>query len=138
MDGLGRSAPARRRLAGHAGGATSAKRVGVPSPAERLSTALARLRDEPGIVDLPARLSLFGLTRLPASHVDVLAALAVARDVEVFLHAMNKRCCGTGSAANWSFHARCHPAPRRPPTAAMPRITRCSPRGVAMPARCTP
>jgi exodeoxyribonuclease V gamma subunit len=43
------------------------------------------LRDEPGIVDLPARLSLFGLTRLPAGHLNVLRALAVGRDVHVFM-----------------------------------------------------
>lgn len=47
-------------------------RLGMPSPAERLDDACARLRDEPWILDLPARLSLFGLTRLPASYLDVL------------------------------------------------------------------
>ena len=57
----------------------------MPSPAERLTAACARLRDEPDVVDLPSRLSLFGLTRLPASHVDVLEALAARRDVNLFL-----------------------------------------------------
>ena len=60
-------------------------RIGVPDPAERVDGACARLRDEPGIVDLPARLSLFGLTRLPAGHLNVLRALAVGRDVHVFM-----------------------------------------------------
>ncbi len=60
-------------------------RVGVPSPAERLPGACARLRDDPGIVELPTRVSLFGLTRLPASYLEVLAALADGRDVHLFL-----------------------------------------------------
>ncbi|HZU71784.1 MAG TPA: exodeoxyribonuclease V subunit gamma [Acidimicrobiales bacterium] len=60
-------------------------RIGVPSPAERFETAWARLADEPGLVELPERLSLFGLTRLPASHLRVLEAVAVRRDVHLFL-----------------------------------------------------
>ena len=60
-------------------------RIGVPDPAERVEGACARLREEPGLVDLPARLSLFGLTRLPAGHLNVLRALAVGRDVHVFM-----------------------------------------------------
>ena len=61
------------------------ERIGEPSPAERLDDACARLRAEPGLVDLPARVSLFGLTRLPASYLDVLHALAAERDVHLFL-----------------------------------------------------
>ena len=60
-------------------------RIGTPGPAERLEAACARLRAEPDVVDLPERLSLFGLTRLPAAHRDVLAALAARRDVHLFL-----------------------------------------------------
>ena len=59
--------------------------IGVPSPAERLDSACARLRDTPELVELPSRLSLFGLTRLPASYVEVLSALAAGRDVHLFL-----------------------------------------------------
>jgi exodeoxyribonuclease V gamma subunit len=59
-------------------------RIPEPAPAERLEVACARLREEPGLVDLPPRLSLFGLTRLPAGHLEVLRALAAARDVHVF------------------------------------------------------
>ena len=59
--------------------------VALPSPAERLDEACARLRDAPGIVELPARFSLFGLTRLPASYLQALAALATGRDVHLFL-----------------------------------------------------
>ncbi len=60
-------------------------RIGRPSPAERLVEACGRLRDEPELLDLPPRLSLFGLTRLPASYLDVLEALAARRDVHLFL-----------------------------------------------------
>lgn len=59
--------------------------IGAPSPAERLRPACALLRASPEIVDLPPRLSLFGLTRLPASYLEVLAALAVGRDVHLWL-----------------------------------------------------
>ena len=61
------------------------ERIGEPSPPERLDDACARLRAEPDLVDLPARVSLFGLTRLPASYLAVLHALAAERDVHLFL-----------------------------------------------------
>ncbi len=51
------------------------ERIGQPSPAERLLDACRRLREEPELLDLPPRLSLFGLTRLPASYLDVLDAV---------------------------------------------------------------
>jgi exodeoxyribonuclease V gamma subunit len=60
-------------------------RIALPSPAERLHSVWERLQADPSVVDLPPRLSLFGLTRLPASHLRVLAALADARDVHLFL-----------------------------------------------------
>jgi exodeoxyribonuclease V gamma subunit len=59
-------------------------RIAEPDPAERLARACARLREQPDLVDLPPRLSLFGLTRLPAGRVDVLDALAAHRDVHLF------------------------------------------------------
>jgi len=60
--------------------------VGTPSPAERLEDACDLIRKEPDLlVDLPPRLSLFGLTRLPASYLDVLHAVADGRDVHLFL-----------------------------------------------------
>ena len=61
------------------------ERLGVPGPAERGEAACARLRDEPAAVDLPQRISLFGLTRLPAGHLRVLRALAHRREVHLFL-----------------------------------------------------
>jgi exodeoxyribonuclease V gamma subunit len=61
------------------------QRIGVPSPAERLGPAVERLEAEPDLVDLPERLSIFGLTRLPASHLAILEAIAVERHVHLFL-----------------------------------------------------
>ncbi|HLI45427.1 MAG TPA: exodeoxyribonuclease V subunit gamma [Acidimicrobiales bacterium] len=60
-------------------------RIGSPGPAERLETAAARIAESPELLDLPSRLSLFGLTRLPASHLRILEAIARNRDVHLFL-----------------------------------------------------
>jgi exodeoxyribonuclease V gamma subunit len=60
-------------------------RIGAPSPAERLSAACGRIREDPGLVDLPARLSLFGLTRMPRSYLEVLGAISAGRDVHLFV-----------------------------------------------------
>ena len=60
-------------------------RIGLASPAERLDDACTSLRARPAVVDLPGRLSLFGLTRLPASFLAVLRALAEHREVHLFL-----------------------------------------------------
>lgn len=57
----------------------------VPSPAERLADAVRVLRADPGVAALPPRLSVLGPTRLARAHVDVLTALAVHRDVHVWL-----------------------------------------------------
>ncbi len=61
------------------------RRIGVDSPAERIRSASMRLAESASVVDLPPRLSLFGLTRLPASHLSVLRAVATWRDVHLFL-----------------------------------------------------
>src|SRR5579875_1699697 len=61
------------------------ERVGSPSPPEVHAEAWARLEADPSLADLPPRLCLFGLTRLPASHLRALQALAVGRDVHLFL-----------------------------------------------------
>ena len=60
-------------------------RVSVRSPAERLVGACDRLRGDPTVIQLPPRVSLFGLTRLPASYIQVLSALASGREVHLFL-----------------------------------------------------
>jgi len=59
--------------------------IGTPSPAERLRDACRRLRAEPELLELPPRLSLFGLTRLPASYLEVLEAIGKARNVHLYL-----------------------------------------------------
>ncbi len=59
--------------------------IGIPCPAERLAEACGSLREDPDRAELPERLSVFGLTRLPASYLDVLGALAAGRDVHLFL-----------------------------------------------------
>src|SRR5690606_20600141 len=60
-------------------------RTPVASPAERLADACEVLRDDPGRAELPDRVSLFGLTRFPASYLDVLHALGHRREVHLFL-----------------------------------------------------
>ncbi|WP_081596454.1 exodeoxyribonuclease V subunit gamma, partial [Cellulomonas massiliensis] len=59
--------------------------LGAPSPAERLDDAVALLRDEPAAVDLPARLSVLGPTRLSGDQLTVLAALGEHRAVHLWL-----------------------------------------------------
>ncbi|MDE0804427.1 MAG: exodeoxyribonuclease V subunit gamma, partial [Acidimicrobiales bacterium] len=59
-------------------------RIGQASPPERIATACARLRADTATIGLPDRISLFGLTRLPATYLDVLRAIATHRDVHLF------------------------------------------------------
>ncbi len=61
------------------------KRVGAPPPHLLHEAALDRLRESPGEADLPARMSLFGHTRLPATEVELLTALAEHRAVHLWL-----------------------------------------------------
>jgi exodeoxyribonuclease V gamma subunit len=60
-------------------------RIGLPSPAERLAPACARLREEPELAALPDRFALFGITRLAPGYLDVLHALAATREVHLLL-----------------------------------------------------
>ena len=60
-------------------------RIGVPDLAERSGRACERIADDPALVALPSRLALFGLTRVPAGHLDILRALAAGRDLHLFL-----------------------------------------------------
>jgi exodeoxyribonuclease V gamma subunit len=60
--------------------------VDRPGPAERLEAACRELIVRPEASDLPERIALFGLTALPARHLEVLRALAEGgRDVHLFL-----------------------------------------------------
>ena len=60
-------------------------RIGRPDLAQRSASACRRLIDDPGLIDLPPRLALFGLTRLPAGHLEILRALAAGRELHLFL-----------------------------------------------------
>ncbi|HWM08999.1 MAG TPA: exodeoxyribonuclease V subunit gamma, partial [Solirubrobacteraceae bacterium] len=77
--------------------------IPVDGPAERVEAACARLTTQPDVVDLPPRLSLFGLTRLPAGRLAILRALAEHRDVHLFLlhpsPALWEHCRGRGPVA---------------------------------------
>ena len=81
------------------------RRLDEPVPP---SGSRRRARDSsttPSLLDLPARLSLFGLTRLPQGHLHVLHAIAAGRDVHLFLlHP---------SAQLWDKLARHPPVKRR-------------------------
>jgi exodeoxyribonuclease V gamma subunit len=60
-------------------------RIAAPPPHARHADTLARLRDQPELFDLPERLSLFGHTRMPVTEVELVSALAVRRDVHLWL-----------------------------------------------------
>jgi exodeoxyribonuclease V gamma subunit len=59
--------------------------IGTPSQAERIESAADRVRVEPTLLDLPPRLSVFGPTRLTTDQLSMLDALAVGRDVHIWL-----------------------------------------------------
>jgi len=59
--------------------------VGEPSPVERHRATISRLRDDPGSLDLPARFSMFGHTRIAVTEVALLEALGASRDVHLWL-----------------------------------------------------
>ncbi len=59
--------------------------VGADSPAERLGPACRRLVERPEELALPERLSLFGPTRMTTEQLEVLRALAVHREVHLWL-----------------------------------------------------
>ncbi len=59
--------------------------IDLPSPAERLVPACERIANDPELIDLPSRLALFGLTRIPSAYLDVLAATARHREVNLFV-----------------------------------------------------
>lgn len=74
-------------------------RIGRAGPAERLDAACRALLVDPELAGLPQRFALFGLTSLPARHLEVLRALADGgRDVRLFLL--------QPSAASWEGVAR--------------------------------
>lgn len=82
--------------------------IGTPSPAERLAAACAAVVADRAVVDLPDRINVFGPTRLPADQLQVLAALAIGREVHLWL--------ADASPAQWATLAQATgggAAPRR-------------------------
>ncbi|MFW0790780.1 exodeoxyribonuclease V subunit gamma [Gordonia sp. CPCC 205333] len=61
------------------------ERVGVPHIAEELDAIVAHVTEHPESVDLPARLALFGPSRIPQTMRDIVRALAVHRNVNLYL-----------------------------------------------------
>ncbi len=59
--------------------------IDTPDPLSRRAAATLRLRADAAAVDLPERISLFGPTRLATGQLEVLDALAVHRDVHLWL-----------------------------------------------------
>jgi len=59
--------------------------TGVSSPAERLPEAAARISSGGVDLDLPDRVNVYGLTRIPQGHLVALNALAQTRDVFAFV-----------------------------------------------------
>jgi exodeoxyribonuclease V gamma subunit len=59
--------------------------IGVPDPAERAAAACALIRRRPELLALPARLAIFGLTRMPPGQLRVLRALGASRELHLFL-----------------------------------------------------
>lgn len=73
-------------------------RIGVPAPAQLLDEACTALRARPEVADLPARLSIFGASRLDAVDLQVLSALAADREVHLWIN--------SASPVLWEFLAR--------------------------------
>ena len=61
--------------------------IAQPSPPEQLPDRVAALRAGELVLDLPARIAVFGLSSLPggSGFIEILEALAVVRDVSVYL-----------------------------------------------------
>lgn len=101
-------------------------RLGHPSPAELLDDACSALSRSEDAVDLPARLSFFGVSRLDAANLQVLAALARTRAVHLWVHC--------ASPALWTSIASARPGagqrvdltvrPRNPLLASLSRDVR--------------
>jgi exodeoxyribonuclease V gamma subunit len=60
-------------------------RLALPSPSRRLAAAGDALEVNPHLVDLPQRLSVFGVSRLPLDQLRALTMLAAGRSVHLWL-----------------------------------------------------
>ncbi len=59
--------------------------TGIGSPAERLPDAATRIASGGVDLDLPDRVNIYGLTRIPQGHLATLQALAQTRDLHAFV-----------------------------------------------------
>ena len=82
--------------------------VDLPEPAERVAAAVQELQDRPDAADLPARLSLFGATRLEPHHVTVLTALSGGKRSPQGLSGVGSasKCCAMASRLVRAMFAR--------------------------------
>ncbi|RYJ01114.1 MAG: exodeoxyribonuclease V subunit gamma, partial [Actinomycetales bacterium] len=85
VDGLGAPLRPESRWQAEVWRRVAARLDGHSSPDRRLADTAARLRDGGLDPDLPQRLSFFGHTRMPHAELDVIDALAQARDVHLWL-----------------------------------------------------
>jgi exodeoxyribonuclease V gamma subunit len=87
VDGAGMPLPDRSAWQPHLWRLVHA-RIGVPSPAERHAERLTEIRAGDCPADIPARVSLFGLSTLPggAPFLELLEALGTQRDVHLLAH----------------------------------------------------
>lgn len=61
------------------------ERIGAAHPVERLDALCEAVRADPGAVDLPPRVSVFGPTRITETFRQVASALGTHRDVHLFV-----------------------------------------------------
>jgi exodeoxyribonuclease V gamma subunit len=61
------------------------ERIGRPVLAERLEDECRRIIDHPDAVELPRRLALVGVSRLPVTYLRVLEAIAARRAIDMFV-----------------------------------------------------
>lgn len=61
------------------------ERIGAAHPVERLDALCEAVRADPGAVDLPPRVSVFGPTRITETFRQVASALGAHRDVHLFV-----------------------------------------------------
>ena len=101
------------------------ERLDLPSFAERRATALAALREDPQLLDLPARVTIFGLTALPATYLEAITSLAAHRDLHLLLLHPSGELWGRVAAATAAQRAsgsgQVLPLRRADPTAELPR-----------------
>lgn len=84
VDGSGQPLTHRHQWQAHIWRAVRSS-LGVPSPAERIEQVTAVLRDQPATVDLPERISVFGLNRLDRLDRAMLDALALHHQIHLWL-----------------------------------------------------